>query len=101
MESGSRTTGIEDLLWRGERSGGGAAAVDGVVRTGDVACIVGGEEGDDSGDFGGLAQPARRNAVDDLVHRRRLVAASAGLKDGGEHAAVDHAGTHAIDPYAG
>ena len=48
-------------------SGGGAAAVDGVGGAGDVARLIGGEERDDGGDFGGLSEPPRRNPVDDLL----------------------------------
>ena len=65
-----------------KRSGGGAAAVDGIVRAGDVACFIGGQERHDGGDFGGVAEPACRNAIDELVLRRRRVAAIAGLHDG-------------------
>src|SRR5262249_59624731 len=78
-----------------------AAAVNRVMRAGNIARIVRGEEGDDGCDFGCLSEPPRRNAVDDPVLRRRFVAAGAALQDGRQHAAVDQAGADAIDPYAG
>src|SRR6185436_15480639 len=63
--SGSRVT---DILTRPraliESSGGGAAAVDGIGGARDIACLVGGEERHDGGDFGCLSEPPRRNPVD-------------------------------------
>src|SRR5262249_20157962 len=59
------------------------------------------EERHDGGDLGGLAKAAGRNTVEDFLHRRRRVAAIAALENRTQHAALDHAGTDAIDPHAG
>src|SRR6476659_9472845 len=99
--SGSRVTGMVARTFYVESSGGGAAAVDGVGGAGNVARFVGGEERHDGGDLGRLSEPARRNPVDDLVVRRRLIAGIAALQDRAQHPAVDQAGADAIDPHAG
>src|SRR5947207_6464825 len=53
---------------------GGATAIHGVGGARDVARLVGGEERHDGRDLGRLSKPPRRNPVDDLFIRRRLVA---------------------------
>src|SRR5438552_4619909 len=77
------------------------STVDGVGGTRDIAGLVGGEERHDRGNLRSLAEPARRNPLDDLFIGRRCVAGVATLDDRAQHPAVDQAGADAIYPHAG